>query len=351
MEIKIEAMALSQFKSHLRAIRPLMDDPSVNEIMLNRPGEIWVERGGVMARLETEIEASDVNMLAAVRALAAANSRDVEPALDCRMPGYRIAAALPPVGIHGPAICIRKHARSLRPIEQYTNSFVAGRAAAAAHRHAEPAIDPADPSSYVAWLRWLVLSRKNFLIVGSTGSGKTTFLNSLLALVPETERVLTIEDTAELQIATPNYVSFESDPNAHVDIRTLVRLALRFRPDRIFVGEVRGAESYDLLDALNTGHDGGASTIHAPSPEQGLYQLENFVRMAPAAATYPLHALRRQIANTFYAVIFCSHRGDVRGPEKITRIKGVDDNGYVVETLFDATQSPIEVGRPLSCVA
>lgn len=337
MEVKVEEFALNQFRSHLRAVGQYMDDPGVQEIMLNRPDDIWIERGGDMHKVEVPA-ITDVNMRSAVKALAGANHKEVQPALDCRMPGFRIAAALPPVGIKGPAICIRKHARTQRSLEDYREAFVAGRLGEVARQHDEPTIDPGDPDQVMAYVRWLVAAKKNILIAGSTGSGKTTFLNAVLALIPATERLLTIEDTAELQIHTPNAVSFESAPDQGVNIRTLVRLALRFRPDRIVVGEVRGAESYDLLDALNTGHSGGACTMHADSAELALHRLESMVRMSPDTANLPLPALRQQIANTFTAVIYCAHRGAVRGPEQIVRLTGATETGYLTRTVFDATK-------------
>lgn len=337
MEIKVEQFALGQFRSHLRAVGPYLDDPTVQEIMLNRPDDIWVERGGEMRKVEVP-SITDVNMRTAIKALAGANRKEVQPALDCRMPGYRIAAAMPPVGIHGPAICIRKHARSRRVLEDYREAFVAGRLGDVSRQQAEPDADPRDPDQVMGYIRWLVAAKKNILIAGATGSGKTTFLNAVLALIPESERLLTIEDTAELQINTPNAVSFESAPDEGVTIRSLVRLALRFRPDRIVVGEVRGAESYDLLDALNTGHSGGACTMHADSAELALHRLESMVRMSPDTANLPLPALREQIANTFTAVIYCAHRGAVRGPERIVRLLGTKESGYLTRTIFDATQ-------------
>lgn len=337
MEIKVEQFALNQFRSHLRAVGPYLDDPGVQEIMLNRPDDIWIEAGGEMHRVDVPA-ITDVNMRSAVKALAGANHKEVQPALDCRMPGYRIAAALPPVGIKGPAICIRKHSNSNRTLDDYRGAFVAGRLSEVARQNDEPKVDPRDPSQVMGYIKWLVTAKKNILIAGATGSGKTTFLNAVLALIPSDERLLTIEDTAELQIHTPNAVSFESAPDQGVNIRTLVRLALRFRPDRIVVGEVRGAESYDLLDALNTGHSGGACTMHADSAELALHRLESMVRMSPDTANLPLPALRQQIANTFTAVIYCAHRGAVRGPERIVRLLGANETGYVTRTVFDATQ-------------
>ncbi|HEU0197437.1 MAG TPA: ATPase, T2SS/T4P/T4SS family [Nevskiaceae bacterium] len=336
--VKITEMAFSLFRSNLSPIQSLLDDETVTEIMLNRPDDVWVERHGVMSNAGiTGISAR--NMLTAVSALASANNRDVTPVLDCRMPGYRIAAVLPPVGVQGAAICIRKHAHYLRPLDAYRDNFVAGRLSGERAQRAEPTVDPHDPDSCLNYVRWLVTAKKNILLAGSTGSGKTTFLNTLLSLIPETERVYTIEDTAELQVTVPNFVSVESLPDKGITIRTLVREGLRFRPDRIIVGEVRGEESYDLLDAMNTGHSGGACTLHANSAADGLYRLEGMVRMAREAATLPLGALRMQIAKTFSAAIFCGEHADMRGPDELVRVDGVagEGDGYRTTVLFDAS--------------
>lgn len=346
MELKIEALALSQFRSHLSAIGPFMDDPGVQEIMVNAPGEVWVERGGTMQRVEVG-DITAVNIRTAVKALAGANRKDVTPVLDCRMPGYRIAAVLPPVGIHGPAICIRKHARSKRVLDDYRPAFHAGRFAAVKAANEAPDVSGGTPDDVMAYVRWLVKSRKNVAIAGATGSGKTTFLNALLAEIPADQRVVTIEDTAELQVAVPNVVSFESAPDHGVTIRDLVRLSLRFRPDRIVVGEVRGPESYDLLDAMNTGHSGGACTLHSDSAILALHRLESMVRMNPDAANLPLPSLREQIAGTFAAVIYCAHRGEVRGPEHIIEILGTSETGYRSKTIFDASQPAVSRCIPL----
>lgn len=340
MERKIEAHALNIFRSHLAPIAKFMDDPDVQEIMLNAPNDVWIERSGQMTRMEG-LDISDVNLRTAIKALAGANSKEVHPVLDCRMPGFRIAAAMTPVGIRGNAICIRKHGRTVRFLDDYAEATLQ-RGKVEKFEHGNPDFcRPHDDEiakggkGLMDYIRWLVKTEKNIMIAGSTGSGKTTFLNALLREVPESQRVLTIEDTAELKIVTPNHVSFETSDEHGVSIRSLVRLSLRFRPDRIVVGEVRGAESYDLLDALNTGHSGGACSLHADSPLLALGRLESMVRMNTDAANLPLGALREQIASTFHAVIFCSRKGNRRGPEKVMEVLGVEDGGYKVKTVFD----------------
>lgn len=332
--------ALRVLRSTLAPIIPHMDDPGVQEIMINRANDVWVERGGSIERLDVRIE--DGNIRSAIKALASANEKDIQPVLDCRMPGYRMAAVMEPVGIKGPALCIRKHARSRRSLADYRNAGGFGPLPADLRDEHRDGVRPPDEAVAAGGegleelLRWMVRARKNIAIAGSTGSGKTTFLNALLAEVPEDQRVLTIEDTAELQVATPNYVGLEAAPDLGVTIRSLVRLALRMRPDRIIVGEVRGPEAYDLLDAMNTGHSGGACSLHADSPLLALARLESMVRMNQDAANLPHHALRSQISNTFDFVVFCSRRGARRGPEQVMEILGPTADGYEVKTLFDA---------------
>lgn len=339
-EVKRQLPALAMFKANLQALGEYMDDPSVQEIMVNRADDIWIERGGDMHKIDVQIPPTNIE--AAVRALASANDKDVNKVLDCRMPGYRIAAAMKPVAINGSAICIRKHARSLRALDDYLDDGGFGKLAADYLPERGLIAPPADEVSrggqpLADYLRWTVLARRNIVIVGSTGSGKTTFLNALLTLVPHTQRVVTIEDTAELRVTTPNYVGLEAMPDLGVSIRALVRLSLRFRPDRIVLGEVRGPEAYDLLDAMNTGHAGGACSLHADSPLMGLSRLESLVRMNPDAQNLPLSGLRQQIADTVGCVIYCSRRGKRRGPEQVLEVNGVDASGnYNTRVAFDA---------------
>lgn len=340
MDRNAKEHALRVLRSQLTPIEPYLDDSTVQEVMVNSPNEVWIERSGDMIRLN-DIQLSDVNIRAAIKALAGANEKDVHPVLDCRMPGYRIAAALSPVGIKGNAICIRKHARSMRPLSSYTESGVFD-LHAPWESHADNLLPrpmreemAASPQAVEMMLRWIVHSKKNIMVVGSTGSGKTTFMNALLAEIPPDQRLVTIEDTAELQISLPNHVALETSEAHNVDIRKLVRLSLRFRPDRVVVGEVRGQEAYDLLDVMNTGHSGGACSLHADSAALALARLESMVRMHPDAQNLPLSALRTQIANTFNFIIYCSRHKGRRGPEAIAEVKGVRDGEYLIDTIFD----------------
>lgn len=336
--------ALRVLRSQLSPIEQYLDDETVQEVMVNSPNDVWIERGGDMHKVEG-IELSDVNIRAAIKALAGANTKDVHPVLDCRMPGYRIAAALSPVGIKGNAICIRKHARSMRSLGSYTESGVFDLKAPWLSHHDDLPPRPMreemaeNPEAVERMLRWIVHAKKNIMVVGSTGSGKTTFMNALLAEIPEDQRLVTIEDTHELQIALPNHVALETSEAHGIDIRRLVKLSLRFRPDRVVVGEVRGQEAYDLLDVMNTGHSGGACSLHADSAALALARLESMVRMHPDAQNLPLNALRTQISSTFNFIIYCSRHKGRRGPEAIAEVKGVRDGEYVIDTIFDRGRS------------
>jgi len=342
------SLAMRMFMDAMHPLLPYLDDPHTQEVMINAPGDVWVERAGQMTRVPEGNVIRDEDITTAAKALATANDKDLVRVLDCRMPGFRIAAAMPPIAINGPTICIRKHGRIVLELDDYlaAGAFSATNTGPGRHDAGRevPHQDVPMPSADAIaagdegvrdFLSWMVRSYKNFLIAGGTSSGKTTFMNALLAAVPDCDRVVTIEDTAELKIKAPNRVMLESNPLMGVSIRDLVRLSLRYRPDRIVVGEVRGGESYDLLDALNTGHSGGGASIHANSAASALERLENLVRMSPDAANIPLLALRQQIASAINYVIFCSRRGGPRGPRSILRIDGLTPEGaYRTTTIF-----------------
>jgi len=184
-------------------------------------------------------------------------------------------------------------------------------------------------------LRALVRARKNILIAGGTSTGKTTFLNAMIGEVPKDERVITIEDTQELKLQVPNRVRLLSNEDKKVTARTLVALCLRFRPDRIIVGEVRGGEAFDLLQALNTGHDGGMASIHANNARMALSRLESVAMLGiPLGSSWTLRDMRKNIADCFHYVVHLKRTGELRHISEIVEIKGFKDDDYILNRVF-----------------
>lgn len=251
----------------LRPVMGLLDDDSVSEVMVN-PGAVFVERGGMLERVEG-VALDPKHVRQAALAIARSQGDDISaerPLLDARLPdGSRIAAALPPCSFGGPALTIRKFARRRLALDDLIASASLSEAVAQEVRRA-------------------VDERRNILVSGGTGTGKTTLLAAIARLIPADERVVTIEDTVELQLDHPNLVRFEARRQTEgapaVTVRDLVRAALRHRPDRIVLGEVRGGEAWDLLQALNTGHDGSLSTLHASSAANALKRCTSCVLQA-----------------------------------------------------------------------
>lgn len=335
--------ALRMLNNSFRPLKVYMEDPSVQEIMINTKDDIWVERGGKVYRINEQLPESSLS--SAIKAIASINSKGVAKIVDARLPGIRVAAVLDPVAVRGNAMSIRKHTQLKVTLDSYLASGALEVLGPENITEKHPRPDDASVlrggDGVVKFLRWAVSTHKNVLVSGSTSSGKTTFLNALIAEIAKPEisfqdRIITIEDTAELKVESPNYVSLEtySSETEQVTIRSLVRLALRMRPDRIIVGEIRGAEAYDLLDALNTGHSGGFCTLHADSALMSLTRLESMVRMHPDAANLPLDSLRSQIASTFRFVVQAARRKGQRGPDEIIELLGVKDGEYQAKTVF-----------------
>ena len=269
----------------------LLRDPEVDEILVSGTKVIWVERGGRLAKTDASFESDDQLRLTIERLLAPAGRRvdEAEPLCDARLPdGSRINVVLPPLAVDGPALSIRR----FRP-----------RGLSAAQLVELGSWSP----DLVKILADAIERRLNILICGGTGSGKTTTLAAIAGLLGNDERVVTIEDTAELRLNLSHVVRLEGRPasiegRGEVTIRSLVRNALRMRPDRIIVGEVRGAEALDMLIALSTGHEGSLTTIHAGSPAQALRRLETLALMADVGL--PHGAIRAQVAEAIDLVVF-----------------------------------------------
>jgi len=302
-------MAIENLKHALSVLQPYFDNPSVQEIMVNGPGDVWVEEKGRINKLEVSL--SETSIRSAIQILARlsgkeASASSADAIIDARMEGYRIAAAMMPISTSGSSISIRKHSKVVKELVEYVT-------------------DGAVPLEVHDLLVKAVIDRKNILISGGTSSGKTTFLNALAKKIPHSERVLTIEDTKELQILAPNSISFESNVRQGISIRDLVKLALRYRPDRIIVGEVRGPEAFDLMQAMNTGHDGGFATLHANSSHAALRRLESLVLTTPDV-DWGMDAIRSQIGMTFDYVIHLAR--DAEGRRGVKEVLQLHDFNY-----------------------
>ncbi|MBC7779633.1 MAG: CpaF family protein [Proteobacteria bacterium] len=324
--------AIELLRSALAPLAPLFDDAAVTEIMVNAPGEIWVQRDAQLQRVA--IALTDAQLLAAVMVLARLSRRDARPGtregmLDARFDGMRVAACLSPTATRGHALCIRKHLRRrLSLAELVAQGSMTERVARV--------------------LRWAVQGRCNLIIAGATDSGKTTFMNALLAEIPASERLVTIEDTPELDVAAPNWVGFEAAEHEGITMRDLVRLALRMRPDRILVGEVRGPEAFDLMQVANTGHRGALATLHANDALGALTRLETLVLTSDVR--WPFEAIQRQIAETFDLIVFLVRCGTQRVVAEILRIDGFDSaqHRYLHTMLY--RKETTDGSQPLSFV-
>ena len=298
----------------------LLELEDITEIMVNGPNQVYVERGGVLYRTDTAF-ADDAQVLAAIERIVSPLGRRIDessPMVDARLAdGSRVNAIIAPLSLVGPSITIRKFAR--KPLE-----------AADLIRFGSISED------VVRFLDVCVKVRKNILISGGTGSGKTTLLNVLSSFLPNRERIVTIEDAAELQLHQEHLVRLEARPpnvegRGEVTIRDLVRNSLRMRPDRIVVGECRGGEALDMLQAMNTGHDGSLTTIHANSPRDALARLETLVLMA--GFDLPLRAIREQIASAIDIVVQVSRERD--GSRKVTHVSEITKMEGEVITMQD----------------
>lgn len=306
MDAIVSQAAISNLMHSLAPIRHLMEDPTVQEIMINKADDVWVERAGVKSR--TDIKISDISISGAITVLGRLNRKDVTPGtpdgiVDAKLPGLRIAACLPPISVFGPSMCIRKHSETLFTLDDYVT---AGSLTA----------------EWAENIRTMVRTHRNILVVGGTSSGKTTFVNALINEIDPGERVFTIEDTPELKVRVPNWTPFEVNNQQGVTARLLLKLALRYAPSRILVGEVRGGEAYDLLDAANTGHDGCIATLHANSAFDALSRMETLVLQG--GVDWPHHAICAQISRTFHNVIFMAKRNGVRQLCQVLAMKGFD---------------------------
>lgn len=317
----------------LDILQDIIDDDDVTEIMINGPDNIFIEKDGKISRYHGSFSSVD-RMVDIIRQIVSKVNRRVNessPIVDTRLlDGSRVNVVLSPVALDGPAVTIRKFPKEVIDMDKLIEL---------------KSLD----TDVAGWLRRLVVSGYNIFISGGTGSGKTTFLNALSGFIPKDERIITIEDSAELQIkGIDNIVRLEvrqenDEGENGVAIRDLIRAALRMRPDRIIVGEVRGGEALDMLQAMNTGHDGSLSTGHANSPADMLTRLETMVLMG---VDMPVSAIRGQIAAGIDIII---HLGRMRDKSRrvleIAEVAGYKGGEIVINTLYKFCEKGEKNGR------
>ena len=314
----------------LGPLEPLLRDPTITEIMVNSPSEVYIEREGKLYK-EDIVFRDDEHILQIIEKIIAPIGRRVDessPMVDARLPdGSRVNVIIPPLSVNGPCITIRKFAREPYGIDDLISFGTLS--VEMAH-----------------FLRASVQSKMNILVSGGTGSGKTTTLNVLSSFISDDERIITIEDAAELQLHQEHVITLESRPpniegKGRIDIRELVINTLRMRPDRIIVGEVRGGEALDMLQAMNTGHDGSITTCHANTPRDALARLETMVLMA--GTELPSRAIREQISSALNLIVHQNRLKD--GSRKITAISeivGMEGDTITLQDIFIFEQSGVD---------
>src|SRR5213078_2887760 len=300
----------------------LLADDSISEIMVNGPYDIWIERHGRL--FDTNVRFDDEShMRRIINKIVAEVGRRVDessPMVDARLPdGSRVNIIIPPLSLSGPLITIRKFSKKRLTLDEMIKIGTLS-------------------SEAVDYLQRCVHAELNILISGGTGSGKTTLLNALSTAIPDSERIVTIEDAAELKLNQRHVLRLESRPKniegqGEIPIRDLVRNSLRMRPDRIIVGEVRGAEALDMLQAMNTGHDGSLSTIHANSPRDALARVETMVLMA--GYDLPVRAIREQVSSALDGIVHLERLEDgSRRVTSITEVQGMESDVVTLQELF-----------------
>jgi pilus assembly protein CpaF len=314
-------------------LQPLLEDDSITEIMVNGPKSVYIERKGKLHRVPVTFENNDHVMRIIDRIVAPLGRRidESSPYVDARLQdGSRVNAVIPPISLVGPTLTIRKFSKNPITVDQLIQF---GSITAEA----------------VQFLKACVEARLNVLISGGTGSGKTTFLNVLSGFIPNDERIITIENAAELQLRQEHVVTLESRPpniegRGEITIRDLVINSLRMRPERIIVGECRGGETLDMLQAMNTGHDGSMTTAHANSPRDAIARVETMCLMA--GMELPVRAIREQVAS---AMDLIAHQERMRdGTRKIvniTEVSGMEGDVITMTDIFVFEQTGIENGK------
>jgi pilus assembly protein CpaF len=314
----------------LGPLEPLLADPTVSDILVNGSDHIYVERSGKLQRTAVRFN-DDAHLLNIIDRIVSKVGRRIDesiPMVDARLQdGSRVNAIIPPLAIDGPVLSIRRFRKDALRMDDLVRFG---------------SLSPA----LVDLLKAIVLARLNVMISGGTGSGKTTLLNAMSAFIPERERIITIEDSAELQLQQPHVVRLETrqvnvEGRGQINQRDLVRNSLRMRPDRIVVGEVRGAEALDMLQSMNTGHDGSLTTIHANSSRDALSRVETMVAMT--GIQFPITALRTQISSAIDVIIHMERQEDgCRRVTSVQEINGMEADTVVMSEIFRYVRSGVD---------
>jgi pilus assembly protein CpaF len=314
----------------LGPIDALLRDPSISEVMVNAPEEVFFEREGMLYLSDVRFR-DDTHIMRVIERIIAPIGRRVDeasPMCDARLPdGSRVNVIVPPISPKSPSITIRKFRADKLTMEDLINAGSV-------------------TSEMVQFLDACVKLKLNILISGGTGTGKTTFLNALSGYIPEVERIVTIEDPIEIKLQQPHVVSLEARPSnidgkGEIAQRDLLRNSLRMRPDRIIIGEVRGPEAFDMLNAMNTGHEGSLSTIHANSPRDALARVENMVLMANL--DLPDRAIREQMSSALDLIVQLQRGSDgVRRVTHVTECTGMEGAVVTLQDLFKFEQSSVD---------
>jgi len=314
----------------LGPLEPLLKDPTISDILVNGPNQVYVERRGKLELTDVTFS-NDRHLINTIDRIVSAVGRRVDessPMVDARLAdGSRVNAIIPPLALDGPAMSIRRFAKELLKVEDLIEFG-------------------SMTEQFAQVIGAAVRGRLNVLVSGGTGAGKTTMLNLLSSYIPADERIVTIEDSAELQLRQPHVVRLETRPpniegKGQVAARDLVINSLRMRPERIIVGEVRGGEALDMLQAMNTGHDGSLTTIHANSPRDALSRVENLVSMT--GITFPIKALREQIAAAIDVVIqIARHEDGKRRVVSLAEINGMEGEIITMSEIFSFNRNGLD---------
>ncbi|PIE64827.1 MAG: pilus assembly protein [Desulfobacterales bacterium] len=326
----MKAQFESTIRSYLSPIRKYLDDPAVSEVMINSPSEIWIEIGGQISRVPETFESEEA-LMSAVNNISQFVHRSISqesPRLDARLPdGSRVHIIIPPCSKKGICVTIRKFSKDILTVEKLVGYG-------------------SITEDAVAFLGASVQLKKNILVSGGTGSGKTSLLNALSSLIPDEERIIVIEDSSELQLQKEHVVLLETKMadkkgQGEVSIRDLLHSSLRMRPDRIIIGELRGGEALDFLQAMNTGHGGSMGTVHANNPEDTLARLETLTLYS--GVDLPLKAVRKQIASAIDIIVQTSRYSDgSRKISQITEVVSLERDEYETRDLFSYRQEGLD---------